>query len=360
MIGLIVPANLKFSPYVRQYQDCCSNQGLEYEIISWNKFGIEEKADHVFQCIVQTSKRDLLYGLGRMATWIRFARFAKRICRDKNYDKLIVFTAQLGVFLAPYLVNHYDGKYLLDIRDDSPILHLRQNRFNRVVDHAAEVVVSSPDFDFWESDRKGILSHNAEMEAVEKGMELQPRPLPRDQFRIVAMGDMGGFELNHRLVDALGGDDRFTLLYIGRENIERNRLEEYSKTRSFANVIFRGSYEKKDVYDIYQQEGDLVNILREKNRFNQYALPNKLYEGVIAGLPVITLKGNVSLSRLIRQYSLGIIVGEIPEEAFGDVLAKAVKAFDQDAYSRGRKEFLRMVLEDQHTFLKKLEGFLSA
>ena len=203
MIGLIVPANLKYSPYVQQYLQCCHREGVDKEIISWNKFGIEEESDHVFQCRVQTSKRDFLYGIGRLITWLRFAWFSKRICKQKKYDKLIIFTAQLGAFLSGYLVKNYSGKYLLDIRDDSPIVHLLQKRFNKAVDHAGELVVSSPDFDFWESGRKGWISHNAEEEGIENSIAIQPRPWSAGRYRIISMGDLGGYELNRRLVEAL-------------------------------------------------------------------------------------------------------------------------------------------------------------
>jgi hypothetical protein len=359
MIGLIVPANLKYAPYVQQYLRCCQKEGVETEIISWNKFGMEEESAHVFQCRVQTSKRDLFYGIGRFFTWVRFAGFAKGICKKKKYDKLILFTAQLGVFLEPFLVKQYPGKYLLDIRDDSPIVHLLQNRLNQVVNHAAEIVVSSPDFDFWESDRKGCLCHNAEEDAAANALDSQPRPWSKGRYRIISMGDLGGFELNRRLVEALGNDRRFSLLYIGRGNIEKNKLEEFSRTRGFDRVTFCGSYEKKDVYETYQKHGDFVNIIREKNRFNHYALPNKLYEGTIAGLPVITLKGNLSLTRMVRQYSLGIVLDEMPESGLGDVLEKSIESMDFIAYCQGRQEFLKMLTRDQKLFQSMLKSFIA-
>lgn len=359
MIGLIVPANLKYSPYVQQYLQCCQKEGVETEIISWNKFGIAEESDYVFQCRVQTSKRDFLYGIGRFFTWLRFAGFAKGICNKRKYDKLILFTAQLGVFLEPFLVKRYPGKYLLDIRDDSPIVHLLQNRLNQVVDHAAEIVVSSPDFDFWESGRKRCLSHNAEEESVVNALSTQPRPWTKGRYRIISMGDLGGYELNRRLVEALGNDRRFSLLYIGRGNIEKKKLEEFSRIHGFDKVTFCGSYEKKDVYETYQRHGDFVNIIREKNRFNHFALPNKLYEGTIAGLPVITLRGNLSLTRLVRQYSLGIILDEIPESGLGDILEKSILSMDFNAYCQGRQDFLKIVARDQNFFRSMLISFIA-
>ena len=358
MVGLIIPANLKYSPYIKQYIECCNLNGIKYEIISWNKYGILEDADYAFQCPVQTSKHGFLYGVGRIFNWIRFATFAKEICYKKKYDKLILFTGQLGAFMAPYLKKYYPNKYILDIRDDSPIIHLLKHRFNLAVEFSSEVVISSPEFCFWRSGKKGWLSHNIDLEDIKKEVKIPPVRYSQMPIGIISMGDLLGFKINRQLLKSLGNDERFLFIYTGRENTEKEKLIQYVHNQGYNNVLFRGCYDKKDVYSIYRQDGNFVNIIREKNNFNQYALPNKLYEGTLAGLPLITLKGNMSLSRIIRQYSLGIVLDELPKEGLGDILEEEILYFNFEAYCQGRDEFLRLVVEDQMQFQQMLEAFI--
>ena len=45
MIGLIVPSNIKYAPYVNYYVKKLEEEKVPYQIISWNRRGIKEEVD---------------------------------------------------------------------------------------------------------------------------------------------------------------------------------------------------------------------------------------------------------------------------------------------------------------------------
>jgi hypothetical protein len=44
MIGIIVPANIKYAPYVQNYLKILKQRKINYKIMSWDRTGLEEKS----------------------------------------------------------------------------------------------------------------------------------------------------------------------------------------------------------------------------------------------------------------------------------------------------------------------------
>ncbi len=101
------------------------------------------------------------------------ARIAKRVIRKNGYSKVIVFTAQKGLFLNRFLKKNYSGQYVLDIRDHTLMLRipLCNRLLKSVIDNSAFTVISSAGFKRWlpESD-KYIVCHNTSFEMIEYGL----------------------------------------------------------------------------------------------------------------------------------------------------------------------------------------------
>ena len=53
IIGLIVPGNLKYCPYVSYYIDLFKKNRIAFEIISWNKKALKENVDYSYYYICE-------------------------------------------------------------------------------------------------------------------------------------------------------------------------------------------------------------------------------------------------------------------------------------------------------------------
>jgi hypothetical protein len=92
----------------------------------------------------------------------------------------------------------------------------------------------------------------------------------------------------------------------------------------------------------------MIDLVREAARFdvglfalpghsrhNQYALPNKLFEYVMAGL-ALCISDLPEMTRIVRHYDLGVLIAKVKPNA----IAAAVNELDQVKIDRHKKRAL--------------------
>ena len=350
-IGLIVPANIKYSPYVQYYTDILKKLNADYRIMSWDKAGAEEDVDMVFR--YQTSDFD------RKKVMIGHALFAlkcKEYIRKEKIDHLIIFTIAPLFFLGYGYLRKFRGKIFMDVRDDSPFRRRFPKQLDRFGKLARTLVVSSPFYSEWFS-RKSILCHNADLAMLERFKEEYGPDEITTPIRIAFAGMMIEEEINIEAVDRLKNDERFELIFIGRDNEKKEKIKEFVAENDIRNVVFEGEYKKDDIVDIYRNEADLVNILRQNTIINRNALPNKLYDAVLSGIPLLVYYHNEAIANYVNEYNLGIVLNE--EEDLRDQIFRGIEEFDLERFKAGRMEFLKLVRDDHRLFARRLKKFCS-
>ena len=96
-IALVIPNNLWVSPYVTIYAKLLEASKVDYTIISWDREGKVEEGIQYKKCGNSNSRLETLW------SYICFARFVKQTIETNKFDKIIVFSAQMGIFLQPFL-----------------------------------------------------------------------------------------------------------------------------------------------------------------------------------------------------------------------------------------------------------------
>lgn len=348
-IGLVVPANLKYSPYVNYYTDILQKENVEYRIMSWDKVGIKEGTDMAYT--LQTSDFDRKKIL---AGHFLFANKCKQYIRKEKITHLIIYTIAPLFFMGYHFLQSFQGRIIMDIRDDSPFRRKFLNRLNRFADLAWTIVVSSPFYAEWIR-KKSFQCHNvniATLNRYDDSFSHEPFTFP---VKLTFAGMLIEEQLNIEVVRQLADKEDFSLTYIGMEIEGKQKLRKYVEDNSIHNVTFKGEYKKEDIVDIYRKEADLVNILRAKTEINKNALPNKLYDAVISGIPIVVYDHNEAISNYVKQYNLGIILKE--EKDLYKQLQDGIQHFDVQKYGIGRKEFLTEVRADYSNFKEQLVRF---
>lgn len=348
-IGLIVPANLKYSPYVKYYTDILKAEGVCFRVMVWDKTGMKEDADlnFVFPCSDFDRKRIML---GHYL----FSRQCERYIRREKIDHLIVFTIAPLFFLGFGFLKHYQGRIIMDIRDDSPFRRQFPQKLLKISELAGLLVVSSPFYTKW-FQRESILCHNADQSMISKYASPYGKERINLPASIVFAGMMIEEKTNIQVINELANSDSYKLLFVGR-NIEGTEiLKRYVQENDIQNVSFEGEFRKEDIVDIYRRKADLVNILREKSTINRNALPNKLYDAVISGIPIIVYDHNEAIANYVKQYSLGIVLDE--QKDIKDQLLHYIHVFDPVLYKSGRDAFIQQIQIDRKIFESKLTEF---
>lgn len=353
MVGLILPANIKYAPYIQNYISILEKNSVPYEIIWWNKRGIETPDENSYRKVMPEKTGFI----GKFLYYIGFSKFVRKILKKKKYSKLIVFTLVGGIFLSDVLLKKYKNNYIFDVRDDSPLRKIFPNRIVSIAKNAELLVSSSPCYSEW-LNREAILCHNTSISAICDGIDYIPSAKASEKIAITCAGTMLEGTANLNFLKKYANNQEITFKYYGPINENMRLLQDFANEQESKNVFFFGPYNKEDIYEIYRNQTDYVNILRHESVVNKEALPNKFYEAVIAGTPFIAYKHNEAISKYADKYNLGVIF-ENEDELFDDNnFMKKLQAFDYSNYVSTRKAFLSEALADLEKFEKEVTSFL--
>lgn len=349
VVGLVIPANMKYSPYVNYYIDILKSQNIDYRTMIWDKTGIREDAAMTFSFKTSDFNRKKIL-LGHYL----FAQKCKNYIRKERIDQLIIFTIAPLFFLGYRFLKTYSGKIVMDIRDDSPFRRRYPDQLKKIGNLADAIVVSSPIYSEW-FDQKSILCHNADLHILKKYRNVEIRRTTDYPLIIAFAGMMIEEEKNIEVIEALANSEKYQLVFIGRSNEGKEKIEQFVKNKNISNVSFQGEYRKEEIVDIYRNNADLINILRKNTVINCNALPNKFYDAVMSGIPVLVYDHNKAISNYVKKYNLGIVLSE--KISLAEQLDVGIKEFDFEKYKEARLEFLTIVQNDYEVFKEQLREF---
>ena len=206
-IGLILPANVWYCPFVSIYTKMLDKENIDYDLISWNKEGNETQG-------IQFNKQYKTKGrLTKLIPYFEFASFIKKTVRRNRYDKLIVFTPQVAIFLCDFLEKYYKGRYIFDYRDLSiEQKFLFKLPFKKVLRNSFANVISSPGFKkCLPANFEYLLSHNFDIDAVRNALvESNCEPVKTDDIKILTIGGIRDYSSNIEVVKALANKENFS------------------------------------------------------------------------------------------------------------------------------------------------------
>lgn len=348
-VGLIIPLNTRIASYITNFITYFQEHHIEYKTIVWNKLGGEDAADYTFDFWVKDSNRLLI-----LIGYIFYILKCRRIIKKEGIDHLVIFTIAPMFFFGKSFLTRFKGKFIADVRDDSPFRRKFPQMLREIGDLSYVTTVSSPKYAAWFN--RSVLCHNAEVKSVEESLAYTPQKTKSDAVKIVCAGTMIEEDKNIEIISKMKNDSKVKFTYFGRKNEGEQKIERFVNENRIQNVEFHGEYKKEQIIDIYRDNADLVNILRAKSVVNAEALPNKLYDAAMAGVPIVVFSHNEAIVNYASKYSLGLILEDIPNVR--EELLSKYQNFSYDCFETGRIEFLQSVLSDLDKFDKALDGFV--
>ncbi len=345
-IGLLLPLNISLAPYLKIYTTVLDQlDNVEYDIVYCDKRGNKEPAKHRFP--IKT--KDKVSKLQKLSYYLLYSRFLLRVLKKEKYDKLIVFGPQIAVFIQPYLCKHYKNKFIMDYRDLS-IDRIFKKRYRKIVDASAYNVISSPGFKEYLPEKDYILSHNFDINIVEKAIEDKRTDAYQltkfdGKYNVMNIGGIRHVEQNTQVIKALANDSSFTVTFAGW-GFGVPALQKYVSSNNINNVVFTGLYDKKDEPDIISQ-ATLLNIYYSLEPGTRTAISNRFYNSLIYRKPMITTIGTIQ-GKYAAEYGVGIAIENT------DNLANDIKEYDRnfnsEEYEQKRLQLLKSFKDDYMVF----------
>lgn len=333
-------------PYVENYVQIIIEQNADYEIINWDRFQMEEIKENTYRDKKIGHQRNLL-------DYLKFKKFLVSRLETTHFDKIIVFGIQLSYFFKKIMKNKYKGNYIIDIRDHNKILNFIN--IKEIIDCSAFTVLSSPGYTEWlPESNKYVINHNTHVSNINELREI--RAFNHLETSISNIGALNELQINTSFINSLKNNPNFKLNYHGEGQIN-NDIISYVKKNEICNVNVTGRYKKEDEEKLYEHS-DLINVLLNNMGINNKTnLPNRLYNAVLYGKPLLSIEGSF-FSDIVSKYHLGITISSMSD--IEQELTNYFKHFDLEKIKRGREEFLSLAIGDNMIFRERLEDFINS
>lgn len=347
-IVLIIANNKWKAPYCDIYIQYFKQLYIDVEIISWDRDLTDRK-----NYLTYRGRKINGHIQAKFFDYIKYHHFVIKSLKKLDCDRIVIFGIQSAIFLFPLLRrSFYKNKFILDIRDYSPILNYKLSKkiLLRIIQCSFICAISSPGFIQWlPKIDKYIVSHNIQKDKH----NLMPIKVLSGALKILTIGSLRDLESNVRLISALGNDSHFNLQFAG-DGYATPFIKEYIERHNITNAKVTGKYDKKEE-EFIVSKSDMINIILPNNILSNYLMSNRFYLSVIHGKPMIVNNG-CTQALFTKKYNLGVIIND--NDNIAEKIDEYWNNFNINDYNAGRRAFIQMIEHDQSKFYQALEQFI--
>ena len=256
-IAIVSVGDYRHISMISKYTEYFDSHHVEYDILCTDRYEgtvYPSSIIKAFPCKNLKTKRE------KLGMFLSFYRWASRIIKQEKYDFLVIWNENTAPLFAPLLLTKYRHRYCVNIRD---VDFLNQKAVNivreRVIRNSAfSTYCSTAKLDF----PKGypyVLMRSINMKILQDTTPRTGFRKPGEKIRIVNIGKIRFPMANKRIIEALGNDDRFELLFIGAGS---EKLESYKE--KYNNITLIGAYLPEETASYLETARDIALYHHEK------------------------------------------------------------------------------------------------
>ena len=300
-IGIVIPGNIWFSPYLSIYTKFMDSYHLDYDVISWNRDGSDEKNG------IQFERRSELLSRNKWINYIMYSCFVLRVIIKRKYDRLIVSGPTLGICLSWFLKIRYKNRYIIDYRDLSieqkPIL---SDIYKSVLRHSYANFISSPGFKHClPPEVNYYISHNFDIDLVRSCLNGKAEDMSfGGLIDVLSIGAIRNYSANVEIIKALANKDGIRLQFVGKG--QTGSLKKYALENGIHNIEFKGYYPKSRETE-YIKKASLLNIYFPRIVTHDTILSNRFYLSLIYNRPMI-VNSHTTQGEYVEKYNVGLAI----------------------------------------------------
>lgn len=335
-IGIIVPGLPNYAPYIKSYTDLFDDLNMKYTFICWNRNN-DKLNDHDNIVVFNRSSYESDSFVKKIYGYLLFSFFVKKHLKYNKYEFLTVHTIACAIFLKSVLKQK---KYILDIRDFSPLVPFFSNTLSFLVQNSKATMISSNAYKKWlPKNYRYILSHNVRKTDLAVNICNSCTIWSNNKIEVLTIGQIRDFSSNSKLIKCLGNSEYFNLKFIG-DGTELINLKKYST--DINNIEFSGRYNKKDESSLVI-ESDVINILLPNTAEAMTQMTNRFYLSLIFKKPMIVNKDSIQAS-FVKKYNLGIIISS--EDNISERIMDYKNSFDYQIFLKGCNDLIEIIKSD--------------
>lgn len=312
------------------------NNGYEVSLLAWNRsknyFVKRDKKDLTSTLEISRISFGAKAGFGNgfksLVPFIKFqlSLFGWLILNKDKYD-ICHFCDFDTAFFGSIVCKIVRKKYVFDIFD---YLSTNPNNFfqkviekmeNMTINHAEATIICTEDRiqQIKKTKPKNLtIIHNSPSDIF----DLSNIPYANtNKIRVVYVGILQDYRLLKEMVKVISEDSRIEL-HIGGFGKYESYMKDMSKR--YDNIKYYGKLKYDETLKL-EQSCDIMTAIYDPNIGNHiYAAPNKFYEALYLGKPLIMVKGT-GMSNIVKEEKIGVLID-----------------YNEDGFKRGLKELIDM------------------
>ena len=353
MVGIVCLWDRYATPYLAKYEELLSSQGVDYEVIFWNRLTEKGKTTVTKDGRYIYLNQFCASGKKKMLSFLQWRSNIIKILKENHYDNLILLSTVPAILLEEYIIGRYTGRYIFDIRDYTlEMVGLFRKLVMRLVNHSVLTTISSKGFLRWlEPSNKIMVNHNI---TVDESVDFDAPHFANDEkVRFSFVGNVRLDIQTRAMLISLGRREKLEQHFYGRV-LSNCDIEQVIKDYGLTNVFLHGPFGVEEKRRIYA-ETDLINTVyvnaervEDIPLGDSTPLPNRLYDALIFYRPLVTSRGTY-LAELSEKYHLGVNVNGFDASIEEEIL-DYVRHFNKEEFIRGCDELRKEVIAEEKQF----------
>lgn len=342
-VCIIGPANLKHISLLSLYTEVFQREGITYDIIYIDIYGIDESIGAVNH-YKMTYKDEYDKNPSSVKKFLAFRKYVKSVLSKNKYDFIVTWQATSAYILFDYLLLHYKKRYCLNIRD-----YIMEN--NIVARTILKILLKKCTFTAISSEgfltflpKYSYVKVNSINEQVLSGIKPVTTKNGSVPLKIGFVGNFRYMKDSSLLVDALKNDPRYELWFCGTNS---EKIGVYASDNNINNVKVIGAFPVADTISI-MSKFDIINSAFGNDAYdNSTLMPIRLYTAIALGKPVLANSGT-QLSKEVTSKRLGFAVESY--DSLGEDLMNYYTNLDQQSFIKYSTIYLEKCRQENKIF----------
>jgi glycosyltransferase involved in cell wall biosynthesis len=201
--------------------------------------------------------------------------------------------------------------------------------------------------------RNLVIVHNSPTGEIKKDNEalLPKENNKKEKLKLCYVGDLSERRFIKNVLEVISQDERFELEIAGMGPLSE-LVEEYS--HSYNNIKYYGRIKYQAAIELYSKCDLMFAIYDPSVDNHKYSAPNKAYEAMMLGKPIIVAKGT-SIDKIVEREKLGVVINFTKEDfmkVLGDVYKEqhliwrysenAISCYKHYSWTNMRKRIIKL------------------
>lgn len=310
--------------------------GYDVQILAWDRDTDDKETSDVVQVAdVQIPITRLGYrasygeGMKNLKAYLSFQFNMRKWLRNHDFD--IVHACDFDTaFFSHGLVKRKKEKFVFDIFDflfgepKGIVQKIVKKAQLRIINRADATLICTEERKkqiIGSTPRKLTVIHNTPASAQIK--QCAAKTKRTDRIKIVYVGILQDYRLLKEIADAVSGNENIEL-HVGGFGKYEDFFKDMDSTHD--NIYFYGRLTYDETLSLEKECDIMLAIYDPTIENHRFAAPNKFYESLMLGKPVVMVK-NTGMSQVVESNSIGVLI-DYSKDSFIDGINKLVEVKD--------------------------------